>query len=369
MSAGIYPDLSKVRRILVIKLRNHGDVLLSAPIFSALKTRFPNARIDAYLYRDTLPMLEGHPAIGAFHQYDRKWKALSFVGRMKREFALLNAIRKVGYDLTVNLTEGDRGTIAASYSGARIRVALDPQGQGFAGKREMITHVVKRAPTPRHMVEQNLDALRRIGIFPEASDRRALFAIPDDARAAVVQRLRQHGISGQDYLLIHPTSRWLFKCWPIERVAALIDALSLGDFPVVLSCGPDLRERAMIDAIKQSTRHTRVIDLGGLLTLKELGALIEQTRCLLCVDSVPMHMAAALRVPTVALFGPSSERIWGPWENTHATIVAQEMSCRPCGLDGCGGGKRSDCLESLPVERVLQAVRSKLLLPTSPARQ
>ncbi len=369
MSAGIHPDLSKVRRVLVIKLRNHGDVLLTAPIFSALKSRLPEARIDAYVYRDTVPMLEGHAAISAFHQYDRKWKALSVLSRWRHEFALLNAIRRAGYDMTVNLTDGDRGTVAASYSGAGIRVALNPEGHGFTGKRRLITHVVKRAATPRHMVEQNLDALRRIGIFPDPSERQMHFAIPDDARSAVMQRLARHGIAGRDYLLIHPTSRWLFKCWPAGRVAELIDTLSLGDFPVVLSCGPDERERAMIEAIKRATRHARLIDLGGMLTLKELGALIEQAQCLLCVDSVPMHMAAALRVPTVALFGPSSDQIWSPWDNAHATIVTRNLTCRPCGLDGCGGSKKSDCLESLPVSDVLRVVKSKLKLPAPVGHQ
>ncbi|MFN0038624.1 MAG: putative lipopolysaccharide heptosyltransferase III [Burkholderiales bacterium] len=366
LPAGFYPDLSKVRRVLVIKMRNHGDVLLSSPVFDALRKKLPAAQIDAYVYLDTLPMLEGHPAIGQFHLYDRNWKSQSAMKRYQKEYALLHAIRTAGYDLTINLTDGDRGTLSALYSGARIRIGVEASGRGIPGKQRMVTHVAKRPPTSRHMVEQNLDAIRRIGIFPDRDERRTSFFIPGAARNTVAQRLSQHGISGQGYLLIHPTSRWLFKAWPAKHVAALIEALETTDCPVILSCGPDPRERSVLDEIKRFAQHTRIIDLGGMLSLKELGALIERARCLLCVDSVPMHMAAALRVPTVAIFGPSSESIWAPWDNPYATIVSQNLSCQPCGLDGCGGSKRSDCLESLAVEPVLRAVRSKLAATLGP---
>jgi ADP-heptose:LPS heptosyltransferase len=81
---------------------------------------------------------------------------------------------------------------------------------------------------------------------------------------------------------------------------------------------------------------------------------INACRCLICVDSLPMHVASALERSCVALFGPSSEIAWGPWLNTDARVVAQNHSCRPCDLDGCGGSKVSDCLTTLAVEAVLQ---------------
>src|SRR5207245_2845053 len=83
----------------------------TAARFNALKARMPLAQIDAYIYKDTLPMLEGHPAIHAFHLYDYSWKRLALWRRIGREFALLRAIRGQGYDLVINLTEGDRGAL------------------------------------------------------------------------------------------------------------------------------------------------------------------------------------------------------------------------------------------------------------------
>jgi len=152
MTYGNYPDLTGVKKILVIKLRHHGDVLLTSPLFSYLKKSLPDVRIDVLLYKETLPMLEGHPDISAFLLYDKKWKQLSFLGKLCKEIALFRTIRRHQYDCIINLTEGDRGAIAARLSGSRIRVGFDPEGKGMRGKRSCYTHIVKIVPTPRHTV-------------------------------------------------------------------------------------------------------------------------------------------------------------------------------------------------------------------------
>jgi heptosyltransferase-3 len=91
-------------------------------------------------------------------------------------------------------------------------------------------------------------------------------------------------------------------------------------------------------------------------TLGQLAALIRGARLFIGIDSAPMHMAAAMGTPVVALFGPSSELTWGPWQVQHEVVTHAGKPCRPCGQDGCGGGKISDCLSTLPVERVLAAI-------------
>ena len=128
------------------------------------------------------------------------------------------------------------------------------------------------------------------------------------------------------------------------------------------SMAPDASERAMLDAILAAlptAAARRVVDLGGALSLRELAALTARARLFVGVDSAPMHIAAAVGTPAVALFGPSSEVAWGPWRVAHR-IVSSAHPCRPCGLDGCGGSKVSECLTTLPVERVHAAVASLL---------
>ena len=124
---------------------------------------------------------------------------------------------------------------------------------------------------------------------------------------------------------------------------------------MVFTSGPDPLERAMVDEI---VGGLDVVNLSGKISLMELAAVIEMSEMLVCVDSVPFHMASALKKRVVAIFGPTSDVTWGPWRNPEARVVAQNFSCRPCYQDGCGGSKMSDCLATLPVGMVLKAMDS-----------
>lgn len=345
MSYGDYPSLDRVKKILVIKLRHLGDVLLSGPVFTGLKQALPGAMVDAYVYQEARPMLEGHPAVNEILCFDRKCKQLGVWAQVKQEWALWKKIRQGKYDLVINLTEGDRGRLAARRSQAPIRVGMESKNKGNA-----FTHVVKGSHSLRHTVEKNLDALRRIGIFPAFEDRELFFQVPESAYESA-RKKRGKG----PFILIHPTSRWRFKCWPVEKMRALCTELLKRGKRIVLTAGPDPEEKAMVSAIAQGLE---VMNLAGQISLKELGALIAESEQLICVDSVPFHLASALKKPVVAIFGPTSDVTWGPWRNPYARIVAQNWSCRPCYQDGCGGSKLSDCLYTLPVSQVLQAVET-----------
>jgi heptosyltransferase-3 len=245
----------------------------------------------------------------------------------------------------INLTEGDRGAIAAQVSKARVRVGIDPKGSGLFGKKNLYTHTVKPCPTLRHTVERNLDALRRIGLFPTQEERELFFSVSEE----IASKMRSQVPSS--FLLIHPTSRWRFKCWPVEKMRAVSEALLSQGVSLVFTSGPDKEEVAMVEQI---CKGLSVTNLAGKISLSELAALVMLSDKLLCVDSLPFHIASALKKPVVALFGPTSDVTWGPWRNPHATVLTQAFSCRPCYQDGCGGSKVSDCLVTLPVELVLR---------------
>ncbi len=335
----------------MIKLRHLGDVLLSTPVITHLHRAMPDAKIDAYIWKDAASVLEGHPDLSEMILQDRSWKSLGRMVRLRNELTLLREIRARKYDLVVNLTEGDRGAIAAKFSGAEIRVGIDPGNSGLWGKKKLYTHIVKQCKTPRHTVEKDLDALRKIGIFPDALDRDLTFHIPDQAMQSAKAILESYGLEKGQFVMIHPVSRWLFKCLPPHLMAKIID--QLGE-RVVLTSGPSATETAILDKIEYLAIEP-VVNLGGKSSLKELGALMSLCKGLITVDSVPLHIASALKTPTVALFGPTSEKNWGPWRNERAQVVAQNISCRPCHMDGCGGSKMSDCLYSLSPTQVVRA--------------
>ena len=340
--------LGECGRALVIKLRHHGDVLLAAPVLSVLKAR--GVDVDALVYDDTAPMLQGHPALSQLHMVGRKWKADGAISRLSRERRLFADLRKRSYGLVVHLSEQPRGAWLARTLGARYSVAPRIAGRGALWSGSF-THFFPIAPR-RHMVEVNLDALRRIGVQPEPAERRVEFVPGVDAESKV-----QALVNGA-FVHLHPASRWRFKCWPAEKNAQLIDRLAAEGYQVVVTAAPDPDELAFVEQIRNYSRSKPLI-LAGRLSIKELGALAGRAALFVGVDSMPMHLAAAMGTPTVALFGPSGESEWGPWNVAHQ-VVRSAHSCRPCGLDGCGGGKVSDCLTVLSVEAVHAAARELL---------
>jgi heptosyltransferase-3 len=347
--------LHLLRRALVTKLRHHGDVLLASPVFTALRHAAPALEVDALVYLDTAPMLEGHPAISKVHTIDRDWKRRGFVTQAREEWALLRRLRERRYDLLVHLTEHPRGLTLARLLRPRYAVTRERERGGRSWRRHFTHFYRLPARTERHVVEQNLDALRRIGVYPEEADRRLVMMPSAQAQQRVAGLLAQYGIASREFVQMHPGSRWLFKCWPAESNAALVDLIVADGWPVVLTGAPDDRERALTTAVLAHIRpesRARTVDLTGQLTLQELAALTQQARAFVGVDSAPMHIAAAVGTPAVAIFGPSSEIAWGPWRATSCVVASRQFPCRPCGLDGCGGGKVSECITTIPVDRM-----------------
>jgi heptosyltransferase-3 len=351
--------LADLRRALVIKLRHHGDVLLTSPVFSVLKAQAPQLEIDALVYADTAEMLTLHPAIAHVHTIDRAWKRRGPFGQAAAEWRLLRTLQARRYDLVVHLTEHPRGAWLARACGARWAVAPKVAGRG-RWWTNAFTHVY---PHPRggrrHTVELNLDALRRIGVQPPAAARGLSLEPGAAARVRVDQLLAGHGLEAGAFIHVHPASRWTFKCWPAERMAQLIDRLAAQGHRVVLTGAPSDSERAMVEAIL-AVAGSAPLNLCGQLSLKEMAALTARARLFIGVDSAPMHIAAAVGTPVVALFGPSGEIDWGPWQVPARVVASTRHPCRPCGLDGCGGGKLSDCLAQLEVERVFAAAQELL---------
>jgi len=349
--------LKEIARALVVMLRHHGDVLLASPVLGVLKAHAPKIEVDALVYDDTAPMLEGHPALAQMHAVGRNWKKEDLFTRFTAESRLYRALRARRYDLLIHLTEQPRGAWLARSLGARCSVAPAAPGRGEFWARSF-THLYPLARNGRrHKVEANLDALRRIGVQPGMDERSMQFVPGAAAQSRVAALLSAEGLTERSYIHVHPASRWRFKCWTPERTAELIDRLS-ASHRVVLTAAPDADELALVDEIVAKI-GSRPLVLAGKLQIKELGALTAGARLFVGVDSMPMHLAAAMRTPAVALFGPSGEEEWRPWRVKHR-IVASGHPCRPCGNDGCGGSKVSECLTTLGVDQVYEAVEQLL---------
>jgi heptosyltransferase-3 len=353
--------LDKVNRVLVVKLRHHGDVLLSSPVFSVLKAHAPHIEIDALVYSDTAEMLTLHPKIHKLHSINRLWKKQGLFAQAHAEFELLRTLRERRYELIIHLTEHPRGAWLARLTGARWAVAPQTKGRGKWWLNSFTHFYSLPRNGGRHAVELNLDALRRIGLYPAENERQLHLISGATADDRVAKLLRENDVTPGCFIHIHPTSRWPFKCWPAERMAQLIDQLESDGWRVVITAAPDSNERLMINCILAACK-SRPVNLCGQLSLKEIAALTAQAKLFIGVDSAPMQIAAAMGTPLVALFGPSGETDWGPWQAKARVVTSNRHSCRPCGQDGCGGGKTSDCLEQLDVSQVIAAAQALLPL-------
>lgn len=358
---------ASLSRVLVIKLRHHGDVLLASPVISMLGRIAPQCEVDGLVYADTAPMLEGHPALARLHLIDRNWKRQGLRHQAAAEWKLISDLRARHYDLVVHLSVHWRGAWLVRLLRPRWSVAPKFRPGFWANS---FTHLYPAQSDPqRHTVESNLDSLRALGVEPTLGDKRVTMVAGAKAEARVGELLMQHDLEAGGFVHVHPASRWAFKCWPAERVAALCDALAAKGWPIVLTSSADANERALIAAVgaardKGALLRTTTLDLSGQLSLKELAALTARAKLFVGVDSAPMHIAAAMGTPVVAIFGPSGDREWGPWgelgNNRHRVVASTTHPCRPCGLAGCNDSKVSDCLTTLPVAQVLAACEELL---------
>lgn len=346
-------DLQKIQRVLVIKLRHHGDVLLTSPVFTALRAAAPHIEVDALIYADTAPMLSGHPDITELITIPRKTKG--FLNKLRTEFSLIKQLRKRQYDLVINLCMHNRSILTKLYSQPRYTVSpIRPEKYLW---NKVFDFYYGREGTPkRPIVETNLDSLRHIGIKIEKAHKQLFIEIPDKEESSAKQRLQEQGIHGR-YLVIHPGSRWFFKCWTKSGYQTLIQHIQQQGIDIVLTGAPDPIESQFIADILQDcpASHTqKIVNLCGQISLKELAAVIKQATLFIGSDSAPMHIAAATGTPVLAFFGPSSDAEWGPWLVPHRVLTTQH-SCRPCLRAGCGDSQISECLTEIPADQAIAA--------------
>lgn len=351
-------EIKDIHRILLIRLRKIGDVLLMVPAIRAIRQKFPEAFIAALVNAGTESMLSGNPLLDEILIFDPQWKKLPFKERIKKEWELFRKVRQRRFDLAINFTEGDRGAFLCLASGARLKVGVLRRDSSLWWKKIVFDKLIDLGSVKKHVVEQLLEIPRSLGIEIQDKKLEIFYDVEDEIK--IKQLLKKAGVKEQDILIhIHPSSHWLFKCWRDEGMAEVIDALQeRNGWRVVLTSGPDPRELQKVKNIINLCRISPV-NLAGQLTLKQMAALSQRCQLFVGVDTAPMHIAAAVGTPVVALFGPSGEKSWGPWGEGH-TVIKKDMPCRPCGKDGCGGSKKSRCLEEITAAEVLEAAWSTL---------
>ncbi len=336
------------KRILVIKLKQPGDVLVSTPVIAALKEAWPQCHLTYLVPKGTEEMVAGHPGLDDLLVVARRQESWG------EALGLVRELRRRRFHLVLELSGGDRGAINARLSGAPERLGFDHPRRPFWQRRGCFTRLLPRPGVRRHLVDQNLEALRALGLSP--SGPRLRFYWDRQVEERTRELLASRGLVPRNFVVMHPGAGWRFKCWTPRGYARVLEALQ-GEWglPVVLTGSRAAHEQELLAAILRESRLKTPLNLAGRLTLKELGALIQRARFFFGVDSAPMHLAAAVDTPAVALFGPSGAFNWGPWGAGHL-VLQKDWPCVPCGRDGCEGSKISRCLAEIEPEEVLEAM-------------
>lgn len=301
----------KVGSVLICKLKFYGDVLLITPVIASIQARYPNAKIDLLLYKDTKAILAANKSINNFYLIEKKKGLLETA---KNYLSVRQQLKKNHYDLIVNLTEQwPIGALIASLHRPSI---------AFERDKKLWNNLFSRVTpfTGTHIVEQNLSILKGIG-FGEAELKREMsLCYRQDDYQHLISQLPT--LPSQKYVVIQPTARQAFKCWDDDKFAHVIDHLHQRGLHVYLTCGPASGEQQQVQRIAELCQSSPDLTLAGKTTFLQLAALIDHAVLYIGVDSAPMHMAAALGIPQVCLFGATNYQQWKPWSDKAILIWA-----------------------------------------------
>ncbi len=326
--------LENINRILVIKLRAIGDVLLSTPVVQNLHDHFPLAQIDFLTDKFAADVVIGNPWVSNVLTFDRKND--SSVG-------MILQVRGKKYDLIIDLFSNPRSAIITRLSGARFRA-----GFPFRWRKYAYNIIIPPRAGNIHNIDFNLDALRRLDI--PVLHFQPYFPLEDRAKQFAVEWFRGENLDGKKVVGLNPSGGWYTKRWGLEHYARLGDLIGQRyGASIIVLWGPGEEDDARF--IQQLMKMpARVIPKT---TLFQLGAIIHLCAFIVSNDSGPMHIAASLGIPTLGIFGPTNPRQQGPYGDNHRWVRNEELDCLECSLTACPIG--NICMTQLEVERVLDA--------------
>jgi ADP-heptose:LPS heptosyltransferase len=356
-AASLLPDLPSGARILVVRLRSIGDIVLLTPAIRLLKEWRPDLRVMVVIEARFQELLRGNPDIEEilFPGEGQGW------GKIGSRLYALREIHRRNAAVCINLHGGPTSRWLVRASGARWKV-------GFAHYRSRRLYhilvpdarIILGRPTV-HTAEHQASAFFYLGL-PRKEIPRAKLLVAAEHRAQWKQKRLSLDIApGREYAMIHPVALFETKQWGSQKFAELGKYLEAeAQLPAVFCCGPG--ESAVLDAVEDAG-GAPIRRLEG-ASLGQFAAALMDARLFVGNDSGPAHMAAALGRPAVVIFGSSSSSIWGPWPrggmDPPSRVVQNFYDCNPCPGDRCYRFERPECILSVTVEQVREAVEAVL---------
>jgi 3-deoxy-D-manno-octulosonic-acid transferase/heptosyltransferase-1 len=345
-------------KILIVKLSAIGDVIHTLPALTALRRRYPNAQIDWLVEDAAADLVQGHAALSRVLVWRRReFVKLLRAGKLSSAvslfFSLLLALRDIRYDLIIDFQALLKSSLWIFLARGRRKAGF---GQGMAHSENSHLFLNERIPAvsmEMHALDRGLRLLQALGI----PGSQVLYDLPvgkKEGREAE-QLLVESGVRlDQPFVAINPVAKWPTKLWTAERFRELAGRLLEKGFQVVFTGSKE--DRPLIDEIA-STLNSLVSRVDGRTTLKVLAAVFRSASVVVSTDTGPMHLAAAVGTPVVALFGPTAPWRTGPYGEGHVVLRAG-VRCSPCFSKSCKttAVEPMACMNRITVEQVLDAV-------------
>ena len=342
--------------ILIVKLSAIGDVIHTLPALNAIRNYYPDANITWLVEEDAASLVIGHKALDRVIVSKRKrWlkalRSLSLLSATKEVHGFIKVLRDTRYDMILDFQ-------ALLKSGILIALARGQRKIGFGKGLEHMEHsymfLNERIPAVDmeiHALTRGMMLLNAIGIPTNEIEYK--LPVSNDDCEKVDELMKRHDINGVKFLIaINPVAKWESKLWPKERFARLADMIiDEYDARIIFTGGSE--DRHIIQDI-MSAMKGRALNLAGHTTLKMLAALYEKTVLVISTDTGPMHLAAAMETPVVAIFGPTAPWRTGPYGSSHR-VVRADPECSPCFKRQC---ETIDCMHQISEDQVMAEVRS-----------
>ncbi len=333
-------------RILVVKLSSLGDLFHPLPAVRQLKAA-TGATVDWLVQPDYADLVRCFRDVDNVLVYPRRhvWRSLP---------GFVASLRHRAYDLVVDF----QGLLKSAWPARLAR--LEPGGRrigpSFAREGSRLFYSALAGPRNknRHAVEENLDICRFLNL-------------PETTPEFPLRFPRQFQPGARPRVALAPASRWPTKNWPVAHAANLADGLVREAGATVFLVGGPAESATCAEVAAAAQERAGVHTLAGRTTLVDLGSVLQEMDLLVTVDSGPMHMAAALGVPVLALFGPTDPSRTGPYGPGHRVLVVERVPCRPCFSNTCARGDFV-CLQNLFPSRVLAEAVDMLHWPARQER-
>ena len=341
------------QKILVINLMHIGDLLLVTPVLRTLRKNYPKAHIALLADAKLADLVKYNQNIDELISIDKK----GHHNKLGNYLEFVNDIRRREFDVVINLHANERASFIAALSGAPKIVGYATFGLGL-----FFTKVIENRKAIKHQVHAHFDVLRETLGITEFDDRGIEMLLDDEAVASAENIWQDAFPNVQEKVVgLNIGASWETKRWRKEHYAKLADELLDKGYGVAYYGGPmDVEIVKETIGLMRNKNHDLLKTFTGRMTLLELGALLKKCSVLVTNDTGPMHVAVAMNVPLVSMFGPSPVPGFYPYSET-SIVIKSPMHCHPCGKHQCP--TKHECMWGIPVDMVMKYTLEQLENP------